>query len=199
MRWPSLVSPARNAGELQRHDFAVEQRHQPAQRTHEALGRLAAPVHVLRPVDSGNFFGQRLGKNLSRRAAFLLHRRGEIFALRRGDLLQRVDRNVHFACEGFGSGRRCSVFVRDLERRTRDLFADVGLGCGDAGGQDGQPARRGIGCRCRLSPRRSRCKRSPTRCASSSRAPSIMRAGISSVPISRRKSDIEKKQLAISD
>ncbi len=40
------------------------------------------------------------------------------------------------------------------------------------------------------SARRSRCTRSPTRFASSSRAVSIIRAGISSVPISSRKSAI---------
>ena len=133
-----------NAGKLQRHDFAVEQRHQPAHRTHKALGRLAAPVHVLRPVNAGDFFGQRFGKNLGCGAAFLLHGRREIFALRSRDLLQRIDRDVDLAREGFGRGSRHSVFVGDLERRPGTCSRDVGLRSSNSGGEHGQAAWSGV-------------------------------------------------------
>ena len=134
-----------NAGKLQRHHFAVEQRNQPAHRTHEALRRLAAPVHALRPVDAGDFLGQRLGKDLRRRAPFLLHRGAQVFTLRGRDLLQGIDRDVELAGKGFrGRGRR-AVLVGDFERRPGDLLGDVGLRRRYARSQHGQTARGGIG------------------------------------------------------
>ena len=58
--------PCSNAIELQRNCLAIQHRHQPAHRTHKTLARLA-PVHVLRPVNGGDFFGQSLGQDLRRR------------------------------------------------------------------------------------------------------------------------------------
>ncbi len=108
-----------NAGKLQRHHFAVQQRDQPAHRAHEALGRLAAPVHVLRPVNAGNLFRQCLRQNVGSGAAFFLHGRGQILALRRRDFLESADRDVDLLRKGFGSGRRRTVLVGDLQRRAR--------------------------------------------------------------------------------
>ena len=132
-----------NAGKLQRHNLAVQQRNQPAHRTHKALRRLAPPVHALCPVNAGDFLRQRLRKDFSRRAAFLLHGRGEIFALRSRDLLQSVDRNIQLAREGFGSGSRRAIFVGDLERRPGDLLANVGLRGRNSSGEHRKAARSG--------------------------------------------------------
>ena len=134
-----------NARELQRHNFAVEQRNQPAHRTHEALRRLAAPVHALGPVNAGDFFGQRLGKDLGRRTTFLLHRRTEVFAFRGRDLFQRIDGDVELARKCRGCRSRCSIFVGNLQRRPGDLLGDVGLRGRDCGRENGQAARRGVG------------------------------------------------------
>src|ERR1019366_4763813 len=132
-----------NAGELQRHNFAVEQRNQPAHRTHEALRRLAAPIHTLRPVDAGDFFGQRLGKDLRCRTPFLLHRRTEVFTFRSRDLLQSIDGEVELAREGSGCRSWYSILVGDLERRPGDLLGYVRL-CGrDRGRENGEAAWRG--------------------------------------------------------
>ena len=134
-----------NAGKFQRHHFAIKQRDQPAQRTHEALGRLAAPVHALGPIDTGNFFRQQLGKDLRGRSSLFQHCGGEIFALGRGDFLQGVHRYVRLTGEGLGSGRRDSIFIGNFEGRPGELLANVGLGGSDAGSEHGQPPRSGVG------------------------------------------------------
>src|ERR1035441_9922181 len=89
MRWPWLVwpaeMPANSSGTTSpsssetiqrtgrsRHDFAVEQRDHPAHRADESFGRLATPIHALRPVETGDFFGERFRKNFAGRAPRLL-------------------------------------------------------------------------------------------------------------------------------
>src|ERR1035441_1413819 len=126
-----------NAGKLQRYNLAVKQRNQPAHLTHEALRRLAAPVHTLGPVKTGDLLGQRLGKNLSRRTAFLLYRRPEVFTFRSGDLCQRIDGDVKLARKCSGGRSWHSVLVGDLERRPGDLLGYVGLRGRDLGRENG--------------------------------------------------------------
>ena len=58
-----------DAEQFQRHDLLIKHRHQPAHRTNEHFSALA-PVHILRPIERGDFFGQSLGQNLGGGAAF---------------------------------------------------------------------------------------------------------------------------------
>ncbi len=178
-----------DARELQRHDFAVEQRDQPAHRAHEALGRLAAPVHVLRPVDAGDFFRQRFGQNVGAARPFFCTVAARYSPLGVVIFSSASTGTFTLRAKASAAGVGVAIFVGDLQRRAGHLLADVGLRDGDSGCQHGQPSRRGVR---RASPGRSPGARaassSPTRRASSSRALSIIRAGISSVPISRRKS-----------
>ena len=46
-----------NAAELKGNDLAIQQRNQPTHRAHETLGLAGTPVHILRPVEPGNFLG----------------------------------------------------------------------------------------------------------------------------------------------
>ena len=93
------------------------------------------------PVNAGNFFGQGLGQDLSRTAPLLPNGGGEIFALRSRDLFQSAERNIQLAREGFGSGSRRTIFVGNLERRSGDLLAEVGLRSRNSSSEHGKPPR----------------------------------------------------------
>ncbi len=127
--------PCLNAIELERNRLSIEHRDQPPHRTHEALGRLA-PVHILRPVDGGEFLRQKLGKNL-RRAATLLRDLGrEVFALRSSNSFQVGNVDASLLGEGVGRRSGLAIFVCDVDGRSSNLLDHVGLRGGNAGGQD---------------------------------------------------------------
>ena len=104
-----------NAGKLERHDFAVEQGHQPAHRAHEALRRLAAPVHVLGPVDAGDLLGQRFGENLAPRdglsSCTLAARYSPLGVV---TFSSASTGTLTFSRKSSAAGVGCSIFVRDL-------------------------------------------------------------------------------------
>ena len=83
---PARLAAGGNAIELKRNGLAIQHRHQPTHRTHKALVRLA-PVHILRPINSGDFFRQTVGQDLRGGAAFLRDLRGQVLALRSRDSL----------------------------------------------------------------------------------------------------------------
>src|SRR5690242_14861168 len=58
-----------NAVELEWDRLAIQHRYQPADWAHKPLVRLA-PVHILRPVNSGNFFRERFAEDFGSSAPF---------------------------------------------------------------------------------------------------------------------------------
>ena len=129
--------PARNvscpdAVKLQRNRLLVEHRHQPPHRTHKTFIRLA-PVHILRPVDRGDFLGQILRENLGGAPAFLGNFRGQVLALRRGDPLQL--RNVDSSLLGkrMRRRRRLTILICNVHRRPGHLLGNIRLSHGNAG------------------------------------------------------------------
>ena len=130
-----------NPRNFQRHHLPVEHRHQPPQRAHEALPRLP-PVHTLRPVDARDFLGQRFAQNFSGGTAFLRHGSRQIFALRRSRLAQLA----HIQTVLLGKMARCvrglAILISNGQRRSRDLFGQVGLRGGNPRRNDGKPPRR---------------------------------------------------------
>ena len=128
---PARSLPRPDPVKLQRNRFLVEHRHQPAHRTHKALVRLA-PVHILRPVDRGNFLGQILRQNLGRAPAFLRDLRGQIFALRSRDLLQLRNVDASLLGERMRRRRWLTIFICDVHRRPGDLLGHIRLRRGDS-------------------------------------------------------------------
>ncbi len=135
-----LVSGA-NAIELQRDDVAIEHGHQPAHRTHEALAGLA-PVHVLRPVNGCDLFGQGLGQNFSGRAPLLPDYRGQVLALRSCDALQLGDLHAGFFCEGVRGRSGLAIFERNRDRWAGLFLDDLWLDGRNIRRQHRQAARR---------------------------------------------------------
>ena len=132
--------PCPNAVKLQRNRLPIEHRDQPAYRTHEALVGLL-PVHILGPVNGGEFFGQALGENLSRAAAFFRDLGGDVFALGGGYSFQLSDVNAGLLGKCVGSRCRLAILICDVDRRPGDLLDDVGLRSCDSGRHHGQPPR----------------------------------------------------------
>ncbi len=55
-----------DAAELEGNDLVIEQGDQPAHGTHEALGLAGTPVHILGPVERGDFLGDEFGEKVER-------------------------------------------------------------------------------------------------------------------------------------
>ena len=185
-----------DAAEFEGDDLVVEQGDEPAHGTDEALGLAGTPVHVLGPVEGGDLLGDEFGEEIERGAAFFDHVGGEVFALGRGGRGERFERDSGFFGEGDGGLGGLSVLVGMGGGGAEKLLGNVGLRGGEAADEDGDAARRGEGFgggvsggSCRQT-RRSRVTRSLMRRCNSAVAEAIMRAGISSVPISNRKSDM---------
>ena len=88
-----------------------------------------------------------------------------------------------------GSRRRLAVFIGDAHSRPGDLLSHVGLGVRNAGGDHRQPARRIESLHAVLRSEPFAPKQiGHTFCAVPADAASIIRAGISSQPISSKKS-----------
>ena len=167
----------------------VEQGDDPAHRTHEFLARLP-PVHVLGPVDGVDFLRQQLGQNLAGGATLLCDGGGEVLALGGADgfELGNVDASLfgeRVCCRGW-----LPVFICDVGEGPVTCSVKIRLSSRDS--EASTDRRRGVSkcVRPRPEARRSRFSKSLTRCCSSREAASIIRAGISSVPISSRKSGI---------
>ncbi len=120
-----------------RNCFVVEHGYQPAHRAHEAFVGLA-PVHVLGPVNGGEFLRQAFGENLSGSAALFGNFGGNVLALGRGDSLQLRNLDARLAGEGLRGRRRLTVFICDVDRRSIDLLDDVSLRRRDASGHHRQ-------------------------------------------------------------
>src|SRR5205814_6221365 len=116
-----------NSGELDGHNFIVEQSNDPAYRTDKALRLGGAPVHILGPVNRSNLLGQSFGEYVSGGAAFAGDGCCEILALGCADLFQCPYIDASFLCECMS--RRCglAVFVCDLGCRTGELLSRVRL------------------------------------------------------------------------
>src|SRR5215813_10787876 len=71
--------PCSDSGKLKRHNFSIEQCNHPAYGTYKALGLAGAPVHILRPIDRGDLFGQSFREYIGSRASFACDGCGEIF------------------------------------------------------------------------------------------------------------------------
>ena len=134
----SLAS--QDAEHFQRNHLFVEHRDQPAHGADEKFSALA-PVHIFRPVQTGDFFGQRFGQNLSRCTALALHRGSQVFALGRSNFFELVDIHADFFRERVGGGRGLSIFERDLRGGPGDLLGDIGLRGGNTRRDDRQAAR----------------------------------------------------------
>ena len=141
MRCPREVLPAANAEQFQRDDLLIEHRHQPAHRTNEHFPALA-PVHILRPVERGDFLGKSLGKNLGGGAAFPRDRGRQVFALGSADFLQLADIHADFLGKRMRCRSRLPILICDLRGRPVHLLGNVRLRGGNAGSQNGQTARR---------------------------------------------------------
>src|SRR6185437_16558729 len=135
-----LVAGA-NSVELQRDDLLIEHGHQPAHRTHEALAGLT-PVHVLRPVNGCDLFGQGPGQNLSRGTTLLPDYRGQVLALRSGDALQLRDLHAGLFCEGMRGGSGLPIFESNRDRWTGLFLDDLWLDDWNICRQHRQAARR---------------------------------------------------------
>ena len=136
----------RDAGDLERNNCGIEQRHNPAHRAHEALRLACAPVHVLGPVEGEHFFGQFGGQDLGGGAARALDRRADVFALGRRDLFESLDRrrrpsSRRPAAAGVGAPSLNATF-HDGPVSCSSVSAWLGEHALD---QHGQPARRGVG------------------------------------------------------
>src|SRR5271165_6801156 len=94
-----------DSGKLNGDDSVIEQREQPLDRANKALGLASAPVHVLRPVEGGEFFGQVLGENFSSGAAFAIDDCADVFPLGRRNSLEGGDFDSRFFGERVGGGR----------------------------------------------------------------------------------------------
>ena len=109
-------------------------------RTKRSLG--FAPVHVLGPVDGGNFPGQGFTKNFSGGAPFLRDPGRQVFTLCSLFALQLGNLHAGFLGEGVRGGSRLSVFEGHAHGRSGHLLDGVRLRGGNVGRQHSQPARR---------------------------------------------------------
>ena len=128
---PARNFPRPDPVKLQRNRLPVEHRHHPPHRTHKPLARLA-PVHILRPVDRGNFNRKILRENLARTPAFLGDFRGQVFALRSCDLLQLRDVDSSLLRKRMRRRRGLTIFIGDVHRRPSHLLGDIRLSRGEA-------------------------------------------------------------------
>ena len=133
-----------HARKFDRHDRVIEQRQQPLDGANKSLRLPCAPIHVLRPVECGKLLRQLLGENVRRGAPFALDDSGDIFALLRGDLLERRDFDSGLLGKGVRSGRWFSVLEGDRPRGACELLLRIGLGGFNPAHQHGQPPRRGV-------------------------------------------------------
>ena len=188
---PARFVAGANSVEFQRDDFAVEHGHQPAHRTHELLTRLA-PVHILGPVNRVDFLGKQLGQDFASHAAFLRYLRRQVFTFGSCDRSRCATSTPAFLGESMRGRSGLTILEGDVDRGAGNLLGDIGLRCWNSGGETAR--RRGVS-RARDCSRWRRVVRAPAICArvraNPADAASIMRAGISSQPISSRKSGID--------
>ena len=118
----------------------IDHRHQPTHRTNENFPA-PSPVHILRPVERGNFFGKSLGENLGGAAAFSRDGSAQVFSLGSADLFEFVDVNAHLLGKRMSCRGGLPIFIGDLRGWSVDPLGNVGLRGGNAGSENGQTAR----------------------------------------------------------
>ncbi len=161
-----------------------------SQRTGRTNFAALAPVHVLRPVERRDFLGQSFGQNLGGGTPFAGDGGGQVLAFRSAHLSSRLDLHSDLFGEGVRCGSGLAILVGNLRRRSRHLLGDVGLR-GSHPGPSPQAARGGQGGNPGLSQMLAFQQLSHP-ISQFACAPSIIRAGISSQPISSRKSGIQR-------
>ena len=125
-----------HAGDLERHDLAVEGRDDGMQRAHPAEAAVA-PAHGFGPGQFLDRFGKKFGEHVGGGAALAVDHRDVEVALGIGALLALVERDA---------GRFQKAFDRlfgRVDARAFLLFGDVGLLGGQAGDRERQAARAG--------------------------------------------------------
>src|SRR5262249_19532298 len=85
---PARIPARLDSCKLEGHYFAVEQSDNPTHGPHKALRFSRAPVHVLGPVDGGDFLWKILSQNFSSGPPFLGDGSGQVFAFGIRDLFQ---------------------------------------------------------------------------------------------------------------
>ena len=134
-----------DARDFKRNDLRIEQRYEPAHRTHQALRLAGAPVHVFGPVESKHLLGQLGAQQLRCGTACALDGRAHILAFGRGHFFQIANGNSGLLRKGLCGRRGRALFERDLPRGAGELLFSIGLAGEHALGQHGQAARRGVG------------------------------------------------------
>src|ERR1700751_3811657 len=120
-----------NPEQLHWDDQLVEQGHQPAHRAHEDLTALA-PVHILGPVKTGDFFWQSFCEYLGGGTTFTSDRGAYIFSFCSRYPSNLADIEADFLRKGVRGGSRLSIFECYLGGRSRDLFGNIPLRREDA-------------------------------------------------------------------